>query len=69
MNTRILSGEQKELLEQFRLEVCLNSKAVDPDEERYWYDLSIGWFLAKGMTINQATDLALEARYTRQYWC
>ncbi len=57
------------LLEEFKKEVCERAKEVDPQEELDWYALSIGFFLAKGATLEEAEKLAVEARYTHQYWC
>ena len=56
-------------LERFKTEICNHSKDIDPSSERDWYDLSLGFFLAIGHNIDDATDLAVYARYTCQYWC
>lgn len=67
---------------EFKREVCDKSNIIDPDEERDWFDLSIGFFLAKGITttiIDDRTDdadkcldaiyLAIACRYQFHYWC
>lgn len=60
----------KALVDSFKEDCCgLRAIAIDPDSERDWYDLSIGYFLAKGLSIDQVTDLALIVRYDLQYWC
>lgn len=58
------------LLQLFRDEICARSNEVDPPEDDGldWYSMSIGFFLAKGATVDQAYDLASKARYTYQYW-
>lgn len=34
-----------------------------------WYDMSVGWFLAKGAKdVDEAVELAVTARYDHQYW-
>jgi hypothetical protein len=58
------------LIEQFKNEVCgdFGIKLDDEILEIDWYSLSIGWFLAKGASVQDAADLAREARYKHQYW-
>lgn len=51
----------------FYTEVCSKSNAIDLDEEQDWTSLSIGWAIAKGMSIVKAHDFSLYARYNRQY--
>jgi hypothetical protein len=33
-----------------------------------WHSLSIGFFIAHGLSVDTAIELANEARYTHQYW-
>ena len=58
----------KDFLEEFKVEICDKSSEIDPDAERDWFDLSYGFFLARGATVEQAIDLAIEARYKNHYW-
>ena len=66
----------EELLDAFREEVCLApwaNRGYDEDDqanpsEWQWYDMSIGWFLARGCDIGKATQLAIQARYHYEYW-
>lgn len=59
----------------FRKDVCAKSKQIDPNEERNWYDLSIGYFIAKSLSghsnsnsCGEAYDAALFVRYKCGYW-
>ena len=58
-----------EALEKFKTEICNRSKEVDPESERDWYCMSYGFFLALGLSIEDAEDAACKARYDHQYWC
>lgn len=64
-----LSSSMQTLALEFKKEVCDRSKIVDPEEERDWYDLSFGYFLSKGLSVEDATTLACVVRYDCQYWC
>ena len=57
-----------EALEVFRTEICSRSEEIDYEGSRDWFDLSYGFFLAKGLSPDQAFEAASEARYTHQYW-
>lgn len=57
----------KSRLEQFKEEVCDNPNAEELKDVD-WYAPSIGFFLAKGASIEVAVDLALKARYDHHYW-
>ena len=59
----------KALVDSFKKDCGDQAKTIDPDEERDWYALSLGYFLAKGLNIEDATDLALIVRYDLEYWC
>lgn len=61
--------KDEELMQKFQA-FCENPPA-DPEEDldqRDWYDMSIGFFLALGATVAQAHHLAVKARYEHQYW-
>lgn len=48
---------------------CQSEKAKDPElDELDWYDMSIGFFLALGLSVEDAYAVATECMYTRQYW-
>lgn len=68
VRARPLPKDGKAALERFRDEVCLRAKEVDPDEDQDWYALSLGFFLALGVTIKKAHRLAIYARYEAHYW-
>lgn len=59
---------KEEVKEAFRKEVCEKWQEVDLDSRLDWYDLSIGFFLAKGLNIKEAHELASEVRYKYEYW-
>jgi len=63
-----LTKKMKVVKERFRKEVCLRSLEIDPDDEIDWRDLSMGFFLACGLTIEQANVLASDVRYNEHYW-
>lgn len=52
----------------FKNQVCKNLETIDPEYEHDWTSLSIGYFIAKGLTINEAKNLAPIARYKYHYW-
>lgn len=65
---------------QFK-EMCALSAKIDPSEEQDWYSLSMGFFIAKGITGDSVSDendredfydvaiLSCACRYTYHYWC
>lgn len=60
--------EELEAVAAFRTEVCARSVEIDPSEERDWYELSIGWFLGRGLAFEAAEEMALFVRYACLYW-
>lgn len=56
------------LLKKFKDEVCNAVKPIDPHGEFHWLDLSIGFFLAHGVSIKVARNLAAKVRYDYNYW-
>lgn len=59
---------ERAITERFKGEVCLKSGEVDPEEELDWFALSLGFFLAAGLNIDDAHRLSIWARYDAQYW-
>jgi len=57
-----------DMLDKFKLEVCAKTEDIDPDEERDWFCLSIGYFLALGAGPELSHELARTARYKYGYW-
>jgi len=53
----------KNMEEKFKTEVCDRSKEVDPREEHDWFSLTLGWAIAKGLTLKDAYQFALHIRY------
>ena len=54
--------------ERFKNEVCSKADEIDLDDEIDWKDMSIGFFLACGLSVEQAKSLATDVRYNKQYW-
>ena len=59
---------ERAAIKRFRKEVCGRSESIDPYEDLDWYAMSIGFFLALGIPIDDAARLASWARYDQQYW-
>lgn len=53
-------------VEKFKA-LCVSGN-VDRNEELDWYDMSIGFFLALGLTETEANEMAIYARYDEGYW-
>lgn len=47
----------------------IEERCVDINDERDWYDMSIGFFIGIGCDVSQSIRLALDARYEHHYWC
>ncbi len=47
---------------------CLQYGEDERFEDLNWYDMSVGFFMALGLTPDEARELANECRYTNQYW-
>lgn len=45
-----------------------DGSAIDPHGEYDWYSLSLGFFLAQGLSIENSAELATRARYKDEYW-
>lgn len=52
-----------ELALQFKSEVSNRAEEVDPEDERDWYALTLGWALAKGLAPAAAHEFARYIRY------
>lgn len=52
----------KPLIASFEAEVHDRAKAVDPDDELDWHDLTVGWALGKGLKPADARALATYIR-------
>lgn len=59
--------QQVAAVEKFKA-FCLSSTLDDKSDELDWYALSIGFFLALGLTEDEAFELALHVRYDKGYW-
>lgn len=57
-----------QLKAEFKKDVCDRSKEIDPDEQLMWFELSYGYFLAKGCTPDEAYKLSSEVRYQDEYF-
>ena len=54
--------------EAFKKDVCEWSSEIDPSGEYDWYALSLGWAIAKGLTVEDVHSFAIWVRYTKHYW-
>lgn len=54
----------KDLFKEFCLE-CIDDERL---KEIDWYDMSLGFFIALGLPIEQAEELACHVRYDENYW-
>ena len=60
--------DELKAVQRFREEVCERSETIDPKQEYEWYELSIGFFLACGLSRDSAVNMAAYARYDQHYW-
>lgn len=44
-------------------------KKIDAAESQDWFSLSLGYFLAKGLSVDEAHELSSYVRYDQKYWC
>jgi hypothetical protein len=59
---------QAEALDKFR-RFCQSDNGLSHFDELDWYALSIGFFIACGITdADELSKLALHARYRENYW-
>ena len=67
---RLTRALEEDLLERWYAQVYLRAKSTDPDGERDWYDMAIGFFLGagwgRGVGPRTAERLALECM--RRQW-
>ena len=64
----MLKSTLDSLAQVFKTEICDRSKEVDPENEYGWYELSLGWAIAKGLNIDDAHDFAIHVRYDLHYF-
>lgn len=67
---KIIPPELKDYIIPFRDEVCLYGYVIDEKigTDLDWYALSIGWFLARGATYEEAEAAAMYCRYDAEYF-
>lgn len=53
----------EELIKLFKTECHDRAGEIDPENERDWYCLTLGWAIAKGLSPSDAYDFALHIRY------
>ena len=58
-----MKEELKKYIPDFKKEVTKRAKEIDPESERDWLSLTLGWALAKGMTPFDANQFAIYIRY------
>jgi hypothetical protein len=52
-----------ETIALFKKEMHDRAAEIDPDNERDWLDLTIGWAISKGMEPEEAHFFAIHIRY------
>jgi len=57
------SFDKSEKENTFRVTIHDRSAEIDPDNEQDWYSLTLGWALAKGLSIEQSHKFATHIRY------
>ena len=62
------TDQERAIIERFKREICEQGSTIDPGGELDWYALSIGFFLACGLNMDDAGRLACWARYSKEYW-
>lgn len=50
----------------FKSEVTDKASEIDPSSEQDWFSLTLGWALAKGLSVDDAHDFALHIRYNTE---
>jgi len=55
----MLTGKQKQVVEQWGEEICKYSREVDPSGELHWNSMFIGFAIGRGLSIEAATDYNL----------
>lgn len=68
MTQLTVTPAQLEALKKFKVEVCDKDNEIDACGELDWFPLSIGFFLAQGLSAEDAHSLALIVRYDLQYF-
>ena len=61
---------KEEALDKFKALMQNQNKTweIDPEEGLDWFSVSVGYFLALGLSPSDAIDLAIHARYDKHYW-
>jgi hypothetical protein len=74
MSTFTPSERDKAILEDLKKVIDADrtpegtSRDIDPGDEQDWFSLTLGFFLAKGLTAEEAHDLSRHVRYQLHYW-
>ena len=74
MSDPITDPTELAVLAEFEAVCRQDAAQTDPDlkidaaEELDWRGLSMGFFLAKGLTVEASSRLSSHARYELQYW-
>lgn len=58
-----LQTNTSQLIDLWKSEVFDKANEIDPDNERDWYSLCVGWMIGKGYDAETATDFARHIRY------
>jgi hypothetical protein len=52
---------ESEMLAKFKQEVFDRAKLIDPQDEEDWFSMAVGFFLALGVEVSRAFELATPA--------
>lgn len=63
-----IATKYADIIASFKAEVCDNFDKVDLGSELDFYAISLGYFIAKGISIDESHALSIYVRYTLQYW-
>lgn len=55
----------KDLFKKF----CYENNQEEGLKNSDWYDLSLGFFMALGLSFEDSEKLACDVRYKEHYWC
>lgn len=53
----------KKLIREFKSEISNKSKEIDPNNLQDWYSITLGWAIAKGLSIKESHEFSNYIRY------
>ena len=55
--------EHHHLVPLFKTEVADRASEIDPSSEQDWFSITLGWAIAKGLSVEDAHEFATHLRY------